>query len=66
MKTTVTSDLVIVGDVDGLVGRHAKDKGFPYSGELLGAHQAEEGPFGHVHHGGPSLQTLLVTGSREP
>lgn len=50
-KTAVTSDLVIDGDVDGLVGRQAKHKGFPHTGELLGAHQAEEGPLGDVRHG---------------
>lgn len=47
----MTSDLVVVGDVDGLVGRHSKHKCFPYPGEFLGTHQAEKGPFGHVHHG---------------
>lgn len=51
LKTAVTSDLVIGSDVDGLVGRHAKHKRFPYTWELLGAHQAEEGPLGDVRHG---------------
>lgn len=51
LTVAVTSDLIIVGDVDGLVGRHSKHKCFPYPGEFLGTHQAEKGPFGHVHHG---------------
>lgn len=51
LKTAATSDLVIDRDVDGLVGRHAKHKRFPHTWQLLGAHQAEEGPLGDVRHG---------------
>lgn len=44
------SDLIITGDVDGLISRRPKHACFPYRGELLGPHQAEKGPFGHIHH----------------
>lgn len=46
VSTKVTSDLIITGDVDGLIGRGSKHIGFANGGQLLGAHQAEERPFG--------------------
>ena len=44
------TDLVVVGDVDGLIGRGAKDTGLPDRDELLSRHQREEWPFADVHH----------------
>lgn len=52
----LTSHLVIAGDVDHLVGRGSEHAGLPDGGELLRAHQAEQGPFGHVHHDAASLR----------
>ncbi len=42
--------LIIIGDVDGLISRHAEHTCFPYRGELLGPHQAEKGPFCYIYH----------------
>ena len=46
------SHLVVVGDVDGLVSRRAEHAGLPDGRQLLGPHQAEDGPLRYVHHGG--------------
>lgn len=46
----LTSHLVIVGDVNGLISRRAEHARFPNHGEFFQPHQAKNGPLGHVHH----------------